>query len=246
MTKSPLRFKPPFLAHRGASASAPENTLAAFKKARDWGATWLEFDVMMAACGELLVFHDESLERTTNGKGLVRDYPYSYLKTLDAGAWFDKQFAGEKIPSLKEVLSFIKENQLFANIEIKALVGQEKEIVTRILELTETYPSAQLLFSSFSLPVLKELRQQSSNCHLGFLLDQLEPAWEISYQGLQGSTLNVNQALLKPELIKTLTASGLPLLAYTVNDPARAEELFSCGVTAVFTDCPDKMLLINP
>ena len=233
-------FKPPLLAHRGASAYAPENTLAAFRKAFDLGARWLEFDVMLAACGELVVFHDESLDRTTNGSGLLQDYPYSYLKKLDAGSWFDKQFAGEPIPSLKEVLEFVRKNQLFANIEIKALPGKEKETVTSILSLIAAYPEiSNLLLSSFSMKVLQALRLQSSTCRLGLLMDQIDPAWPMIAREIQGSSLHLNQNGLNPSVIKTLKATELPLLAYTVNDPKRAVELFSWGVDAVFTDCPD-------
>src|SRR5690348_4859908 len=109
-------FNPPWLAHRGASASAPENTLAAFKAAKEQGARWLEFDVMLAACGEAVIFHDETLERTTNGQGFLHDYPYHFLKTLDAGSWFGPRFAGERIPTFKETVDFIIEANLSANI----------------------------------------------------------------------------------------------------------------------------------
>ena len=91
-----LQFLPPVIAHRGASAYAPENTLAAFVKAAQLGIRWIECDVMQAACGEVIIFHDETLERTTNGKGDVDRYPYSYLQSLDAGSWFDPIFSGEK------------------------------------------------------------------------------------------------------------------------------------------------------
>src|SRR5262245_86406 len=111
---SDLIFKPPLIAHRGASAYAPENTLAAFKKAKELGAQWLEFDVQLTACGEIVVFHDERLERTTNGRGWIHEKPYSYLKTLDAGSWFNSQFAGEKIPTLVEALEFLRQNNLMA------------------------------------------------------------------------------------------------------------------------------------
>ncbi len=243
MSASVFRFRPPLLAHRGASASAPENTLAAFKKAQEQGARWLEFDVMLAACGEVVVFHDETLDRTTNGQGLLQVQPYSYLQTLDAGSWFDPRFAGERIPRLSEVLAFLQEERLSANIEIKALPGMEKETVTHVLSQLEQYKTIPTpLISSFSIPVLKELRQQSALLQLGFLMDDLAMDWEKTYRELHCTSLNLNQNLLNPTLIQQLKAISSLLLAYTVNDPARAADLFSWGVDAIFTDCPAKIL----
>src|SRR5438445_1086012 len=115
------------IAHRGASALAPENTLAAFRKAGEIGAKWVEFDVMLAADGEAVVIHDDTLDRTTNAKGNVCDYPYSYLQTLDAGSWFNPQFSHEKIPTLAEVIGVLRHCKLAANIEIKPSVGKEEE-----------------------------------------------------------------------------------------------------------------------
>src|SRR5438552_7543288 len=96
---NPVSYLSSIIAHRGASALAPENTLAAFHKAKEIGAKWVEFDCMLASCGEVVVIHDETLDRTTNGLGRVIDYPYSYLKTLNAGSWFNPIFADEKIPT---------------------------------------------------------------------------------------------------------------------------------------------------
>jgi glycerophosphoryl diester phosphodiesterase len=235
---------PPLLAHRGASAYAPENTLAAFRKAKDLGVKWLEFDVMLAACGEVVVFHDDTLERTSNGVGYLNEHPYTYLKTLDAGSWFDPQFTGERIPCLREVLSFLEQQTLSANIEIKALPGQEKELVKRVLALLEEGPvkADSLLLSSFSIAVLRELRARSTAYRLGFLMDEVFSGWENVYAEVGAFSLNLNEALIKPDTIKTFQASSQSLLAYTVNEPERAKELFALGVAALFTDCPDKIL----
>jgi glycerophosphoryl diester phosphodiesterase len=243
MTEPLLSFKPRLLAHRGASASAPENTLAAFKLAKEQGAQWLEFDVMLAACGEVVVFHDETLDRTTNGHGPLHEQPYSYLKTLDAGSWFHPRFAGERIPRLREVLEFLEAEQLSANIEIKALPGMEKETVTKVLAQLAQYKKIPApLFSSFSIRALKELRLQAPGSQLGYLMDEWQTHWEAGYQELHCFSLNLNQSLLNPTVVDRLKATGTPLLAYTVNEPQRAVELLSWGVDAIFTDCPDKIL----
>src|SRR5688572_22496951 len=91
---------PRVIAHRGASAYAPENTMAAFSRAHALGAQWIEFDVWLAACGEVVVLHDETLARTTNGYGRVTDFSYAALQPLDAGSWFGHQFRQEKILTL--------------------------------------------------------------------------------------------------------------------------------------------------
>lgn len=121
-----ISFNPPIIAHRGASKYTPENTFAAFRKAKELGINWVEFDVMLTADGEVVVIHDETLERTTNGTGAVIAQAYSYLRTLDAGSWFDPSFANEKIPTLREVIKLLNELDMFANIEIKAQSGNEE------------------------------------------------------------------------------------------------------------------------
>src|SRR5687767_2537589 len=116
-----IRFDPPVIAHRGASFYAPENTMAAFRKAAQLGVNWVEFDVVATKDGMPVVFHDDELNRTTNGVGMLSDYSHAYLQTLDAGSWFDARFAGETIPTLAQVLTFLAEMKLNANIELKAL-----------------------------------------------------------------------------------------------------------------------------
>jgi glycerophosphoryl diester phosphodiesterase len=237
-----LNFNPPVIAHRGASAYAPENTLAAFTKAAQLGVKWVEFDVMLSADGEVIVFHDDSLDRTTNGKGEVVCYPYSYLRTLDVGAWFDARFAGEKIPSLQQVMALLSEARMSANVEIKAPLGQEKALVLRVLDQLSTYllsGQSTILFSSFSMDALHLLRQHAPDCLLGMLLHEWEPHWEKNSALLKCDAIHVNQAIMTREHAQHIKHMGKPLLCYTVNDAARAQELYSWGVDAVFSDAPD-------
>src|SRR3990167_7450135 len=112
-------FLPPVIAHRGASAYAPENTLAAFRKAHDLGIQWIEFDVMLSADHVPIIFHDNLLDRTTNGRGEVGDFSFKALHELDAGAWFNPKFSGEHIPSLQDTVAFLRQTGMAANIEIK-------------------------------------------------------------------------------------------------------------------------------
>lgn len=243
-TKKIISIAPRVIAHRGASARAPENTLAAFRQAKAIGAAWVEFDVMLAACGEAVVIHDETLERTTNGVGRVADFPYSYLQTLDAGSWFAPQFRGEKIPTLIEVLDLLHELKLMANIEIKPCVGQEAETVKEVMRIIAQHWRAEHppLISSFSRTVLADVRVKSATSLLGFLMHEWQDDWHQACDDLNCVTVNVNEQILDRAKIADIKASNRLLLSYTVDDTARAQELFSFGVDAVFSNCPASFL----
>ena len=240
-----IEINPPVIAHRGASAYAPENTFAAFLKAKELGARWLEFDVMLAACGEVVVIHDETLNRTTNQSGFVDQYTYRDLQTLDAGSWFDPLFSAEIIPTLEKTIDFLYRHQLAANIEIKASLGQEDITAKKVVELIRQYWRKEMtppLISSFSLNVLQAVRRHSSASALGFLMDEWRVEWKTLADSLNCISIHCNETILTPERIKKMKSTGRLLLSYTVNTPERARELFSSGVDAVFTDCPDKIL----
>tara|TARA_R110000868_G_scaffold134591_3_gene346660 strand:- start:202 stop:939 length:738 start_codon:yes stop_codon:yes gene_type:complete len=239
-----LSFDPPVIAHRGASADAPENTMAAFTRAIQLGIEWVEFDVMLAACGTPIVFHDETLERTTNTTGFVKDHSYAYLRTLDAGSWFHASFAGERIPSLAQVAEFLADTGLHANVEIKPLPGQGEQTVIETLKVLSPFfdaSSPSILFSSFSVPVLEFLRARAPRCHMGLLMHDWLPTWQASVDSLQCVSIHAENDMLTEERVKHLKCSGKELLSYTVNDIDRAEALFSWGVDAVFSDCPDQI-----
>jgi glycerophosphoryl diester phosphodiesterase len=240
-----LNFQPPVIAHRGASAYAPENTLIAFTKAALLGIKWIEFDVMQAACGEPIIFHDETLERTTNGKGAVDRFDYANLRNLDAGSWFNPIFAGERIPNLMQTLEFLKNASMCANVEIKSLPGADEPLVKCVLNQMRDYlktAGASILFSSFSIDSLKFLRQYSADCLIGFLMHDWLPEWEDICKEYQCVSMNVNEEIMTPERAQAIKATGRKLLCYTVNDPLRAKELYSWGVDAVFSDAPDKIV----
>ncbi len=237
---------PPIIAHRGVSALAPENTMIAFLKAKECGLRWIEFDVTLAACGEVVVMHDDDLKRTTNGVGRIIDVTYDYLKTLDAGSWFSREFAGEKILTLKEVLLFLNKNQMAANIEIKSYPGKEEWVAKRVLEEIKQYASSDtpLLVTSFSKTILKQVRFQDAQIPLGYLMSEWDESYRSFCDEISAVNIGINQELLSLERVKQLKSTGRLLSAYTVNEVARAKELFSFGVDAIFSDCPREMLNI--
>lgn len=242
-----LEFIPPVIAHRGASAYAPENTLAAFVKAVQLGVRWVEFDVMSAACGEAIIFHDDLLDRTTDGKGEVNTYTYQYLRQLDAGRWFHHQFSGERILTFEQLIIFLAEMNINANVEIKALPRHETALIIRILEILNhlTISLPTILFSSFSISALEILRERAPEARLGLLLHEWEPNWKKICHDLNCVSVHVNEEIMTKEAAQQIKGMNKKLLCYTVNDPKRALKLFKYGVDAVFSDAPDRIINIK-
>lgn len=240
-------FNPPVIAHRGASAYAPENTMVAFVKAAQLGIKWIEFDVMQAACGEPIIFHDELLDRTTNRQGDISQFTYAYLRSLDAGSWFDPRFSGEQIPSLKAVLHFLQTTNMCANVEIKSLPGQEGPLVKQVLaqmQPLQMITKGNILFSSFSVDALRYLRQDAPHAALGLLLHEWEANWQNISEELDCVSLHINHEIMTEPAAHAIKKMNKKILCYTVNDPARALLLYSWGVDAVFSDVPDKILAV--
>ena len=238
-------IQPPVIAHRGDSSRAPENTLAAFRAAKTAGATWIELDATLAACGEVIVLHDETLDRTTNGKGSAAAKPYSVLKTLDAGSWFSPAFAHETIPTLAEALGVCVEEGLGVNIEVKPAKGQEVQTAVRVLEVLSDFSvaSVPVLLTSFSLTSLAAVRQQAPWLPVGLLLHEWRADWQTVCETLSCCTLHANRLIVSPGRVTQWRAAGLEVLAYTLNIPAEATKMFLWGVSAVFSDCPEKIIV---
>lgn len=161
---NPLRMTPQTMriaGHRGHSAGAPENTLAAFRKARELGGEGItcETDLAMTKDGVFVLIHDDTVDRTTNGHGLVQNMTYAEIAELDAGSWFSPEFAGERIPLLRDALALAREVGIIYQLEIKTY-NQNEVIFSRLKALIDELDCADLLqFSSFDFPLLKALKQ---------------------------------------------------------------------------------------
>ena len=245
MALAKFTYIPPVIGHRGACAYAPENTIAAFTKAAQLGVKWVEFDVMQSSDGKVIVFHDETLDRTTNGKGDVDKFTHHFLRTLDAGAWFASTFSGERIPDLMQVLEFLENANMNANVELKAIGNRDEELVLAVLKDMKEYlkkHSDRILFSSFSVDALRFLRRYAPDVSIGFLMHEWLPDWQQICTELNCVSMNVNEEVMTEERVKEIKQKGYQLLCYTVNDRHRAQQLYSWGVDAVFSDCPDKVV----
>ncbi|MFC7780997.1 glycerophosphodiester phosphodiesterase [Legionella taurinensis] len=233
------------IGHRGASAYAPENTLAAFDKALSMGCRFLEFDVMLSADGEPFVFHDESLKRTTNGQGQIGLVTAEYLQTLDAGSWFSRTFRGEKIPHFREVLKWLTFANVNANIEIKPYPGQSEQTAATVLSFINRYwpaNKAAPLVSSFDRTALTLYRSLAPEMPIGLLFDRWEDDWQQQAEELQCYSIHLNHRALNADRVGAMKEKGYLVLAYTVNRKRLALKLFDWGVDAVFSDYPDLLL----
>jgi len=238
---------PKIIAHRGASAYAPENTLAAFKRAYELGATAVEFDVMLSAEGKPFVIHDETLPRTTNGMGIVGEVSNDYLASLDAGAWFSKRFIGEGIPAFDMLVSWLLQHKMVANIEIKPCFTSHDTViktVDAILAVLDKMPNLKLLLSSFDYDALLYCHQVAPQYPLGVLFHEWDDEWCEKAKAVDAYSVHFNQAILTKARVAMVKQAGFQVYSYTVNSQRRAKKLFSWGVDAVFSDYPD--LLSEP
>ncbi|MFT3742612.1 MAG: glycerophosphoryl diester phosphodiesterase [Gammaproteobacteria bacterium] len=229
---------PKTIGHRGIAAYAPENTLAGLYQAKQLGLSWVEFDVMLTQDHEPIVIHDETLNRTTNGRGRVDEMTYADIVKLEAGSWFGASFAGEKIPHLTAYLDTAKTLGLKINVEIKPSSGKEVTTAQKVVEiLQQKWPERDaLLISSFSLASLRAVREIDPSVPLGLLLNRWFLGWENVLKELSAFSLHVRHQILSAEKVKHIHDLGYKALAYTVDDPSVASRLYEWGVDAVFSN----------
>jgi glycerophosphoryl diester phosphodiesterase len=236
---------PRLIGHRGAAALAPENTLAGFRKAAEAGVRWVEFDVRLSRDGRCVLLHDDTLERTTSGKGRADGFSLQELGGFDAGAWFGPAFAGERVPSFEATIDLLAAVGLGANVEVKPGPGAEAATGRAVAEiLRASWPKSLPvpLVSSFKEAALEAVRAAAPELPLGLLVSDVPPDWRARAERLGCVTLHCNHKRLGPAQARAIVEAGFPLLTYTVNDPARAETLYGWGVTTIITDCPDRLL----
>lgn len=230
---------PRVIAHRGGGSLAPENTLAAIRKGKDLGFVGVEFDVMLAADSVPVLIHDETLERTTSGRGAVAQIPSAALAALDAGSWFGSVFSGEPVPRYAEAVRLCLDLGIWANVEIKPVQGYERDTGRIVAALSaELWRSARIapLLSSFSIAALEATRAVVPQLARGLLAGEIPVDWQDRLVQLGCVSLHCDHRHLTQAQAQAVKKAGYALLCYTVNDPATARELFAWGVDAVVTD----------
>lgn len=236
---------PSVIGHRGAAASAPENTLAGLRRAKALGCPWVEFDVRLTADGAPILLHDERIDRTTDGIGKAAALPLDAIRRRDAGRWFARAFVGERVPTLEEAVATLAELGLGANIELKAAPARAAETGARVAEAITLLWPAHLpppLISSFLATALAAARERAPAIARGLLFRAVPKNWQALAERLDCATIHADCRRLRRAGVEQIRRSGYPLLAYTVNDAARARRLFDWGVTSVFSDVPEIIL----
>ncbi len=233
--------RPAIFAHRGSSAFAPENTLAAFTLAKQQGADAIELDAKLSTDGQVVVMHDDSVDRTTNGHGKVAALTLSDLKGLDAGGKFNQAFKGEKIPTLDEVFETVG-RQIFINVELTNYSSPTDDLPDRVVSLVKEYSlENSVLLSSFNFIALIRARFLAPSLPLG-LLTLPRSAGIILHSKLVrfGPQLALHPAYedVGVKLVQSAHRSQCRVHTYTVNQPDAIRQAFSDGVDGIFTDDP--------
>jgi glycerophosphoryl diester phosphodiesterase len=219
-------------AHRGYCAKYPENTLLSFRKALETGCQGIELDTHLSADGEVVVCHDEAVDRTTNGKGLIKDLSLAHLRALDAGE-------GERIPTLDEYFDLVEKTPIVTNIELKNSVfryeGMEEKVIAKI---RERKLEKKIIFSSFNHYSILRCKALAPEIRCGFLVWSwiVDVGAYTKQHGVEGIHPEYNS--LTDEAIAEIQAQGVDLNPYTVDDPAVMERLIRKGVTGIITDDP--------
>jgi glycerophosphoryl diester phosphodiesterase len=228
------------IAHRGASGRAPENTHAAFAAALALGAEAIELDVQLSADGELVVIHDETLERTTDGQGAVGDRSVAELARLDAGAWFAPEYRGERIPRLADVLAQVRD-RVTLNVEIKS-ARDLGVIEAKLAALIAAERAAEwVVFSSFYPEAVRTLRALAPWARLGVLCDEDPRRHGFAVAGEIAAELVIpGRAWVDARVVEEAHVRGYDVWVWTVNEPGEMRRLIALGVDAIFSDFPER------
>ena len=259
MTAETTQGFPPHLslqAHRGAAGLAPENTLAAFRMALELGADGTEMDLQLTRDGVVVVIHDDTVDRTTDGRGRIGDLTLAEVKRLDAGAKFGPTFRGERIPTLRELIDLVKasgKDRFRLNLEIKFAEGREgqpADLEEKVLAvLAETKFLDRVITQSFYHPSAAKMKRLAPGISAGLLVGQRrQPADPVAaVRDLGVDYYAPHHSLVTPDLLRALHQAAIPVVTWTVNDPADMRRLVDMGLGAlpgdgIISDYPDRLV----
>ena len=236
---------PRVVGHRGALDLAPENTIAGIRRAAALGVTGVEFDVKLTADGQCIVFHDDRLERTTDGSGTIANTPFETIAALDAGAWFAPEFVGERVPRLEEVIAELVALDLYPDIEIKPCPGREIETARAALTTIKSHwPSGRdgPLLTSFALPCLEVARDLAPAWPRGLICLKPPADWPIKVSSVDATVLVCHENGLLQNDVEAFREQGIAVVTYPINDGAYAARLMEWGVSSLISNSPDRLL----
>jgi glycerophosphoryl diester phosphodiesterase len=228
------------IAHRGASGHAPENTLAAFRRAVSMGATFIETDLQLSRDARFVAIHDDTVNRTTNGQGKVHDLTLADLRKLDAGSWFGSEYAGERIPTLEELLDFSKKHDVVFYLELKpsGSWGGEHALIGALRESGEI---PRTVVISFDANIVQRLREIEPTLMTGLLYDGQVPNPVEKAVEIGARQVAVRGDLVTPALLVEARRKDLQVVCWTVNHPAHMRMLIEAGVDGIMSDYPDRL-----
>ena len=240
---------PKLIGHRGVRDLCPENTIESISKAFDIGLSYVEIDVKISRDKFPILLHDDTLDRTTNGSGLVIDYDYENIKKLDAGKFFYKKNTNIFVPKLEDILSLCNNKNGNLNIELKPNKNFEKENTYQIYKLTKNINKIEIFFSSFDMTSILEISKIYPQSFRSFLLDDFK---EYNIDDLISISINndlkicgLNIDLISTDIIKKIKDSNILITVYSDKNinKSNAYDIFSLGVDSVFVDNPTELLV---
>jgi glycerophosphoryl diester phosphodiesterase len=234
---------PWIIAHRGAAGHAPENTLASFERAVELGAGFIETDLHLTRDGQFVAIHDATLDRTTNGRGTVREFTLAELRKVDAGLWYDRSYMGQRIPTLGEVLDFARKHDVVFYLEVKydAAWGMHHALVAA---LKEAQSAARTIVISFDPRTIAAIRRLDASLMVGLLMkdpkvDAVRAALDVGARQLCPKT-----TIVTPELVEQAHRAGLQVVTWTANQVEEMHLMIAAGVDGIMTDFPDRLRVV--
>jgi len=232
----------PCVAHRGASGLAPENTMAAFRKAMAFPfVEWIELDVQLSKDGIPVVIHDDTLRRTAGRRSKVSRVDADTLGRMDAGRWFSPAYKGEPVPRLEDVIEATK-GRVSLNVELKTYGGRYPGMERRVVDLLYKHGvQSSTVITSFDAFALRRVRRLSDEIAIGLISDSAPPALIEDLRWLEARFLSISHSQLTPERAAEFREAGLKVMAWTVNDPDRMRRLAAMdpGIL-ICTNYPDR------
>lgn len=232
------------VAHRGATGYAPENTIASFDLAVDMKADYIEIDVQRSKDGELVLIHDTTVDRTTDGTGKVGDFTFEQLRDLDAGSWKGEAFAGEQIPTFEEILDRYH-GKMGILIELKApelYPGIEEQVADALKERNLDKPqNEKIIIQSFNFESMKKVNELLPHVSIGVLTSNRAHTTEQALQEFSAYAdwFNPSYGIVTEELVEQVHALDMQIGSWTVRSQEAADFLFDMGVDAIISDYPD-------
>lgn len=231
------------IAHRGFSGSYPENTMLAFRKAVEVGSDGIETDLHITKDGVIVICHDETIDRTTNGNGFIKDYNYEELRSFDAGIKFSKEFEGERIPSLDEFLDYVKDKNLLINLELKNNIIDYYELEKRVIDKVYEYDlKKKVILSSFNHYSMVKAKKYDRGIKTGLLCAEVlyKPYKYVNMTGAD-ALHPYYKSVMNKKIVKKIHDRKIMINAYTVNEEEDMKRMIELNIDGIITNYPDKL-----